>query len=163
SHIIVQAPNTSQNNDNNAPASEATEQRLQCCVKGLVRVSDLDLPGQRKFREIVRSIRMVYDSIRVMAMEEEDKEVDVCSERINLRVSAMMRRRGLGLNRDKKIIGTIPGVCIGDVFLNKMELVVVGLHGQPQAGIDYLPDIMSSNGEPIATSVIVSGGYDDSV
>ncbi|PNX92261.1 putative histone-lysine N-methyltransferase H3 lysine-9 specific suvh9-like protein [Trifolium pratense] len=67
---------------------------------------------------------MVYDSIRVMTMVEEDKEVDVHSERINLEVYAMMRCRGLGLNRDNKIIDMIPGVCIGDVFLNRMKLVV---------------------------------------
>ncbi|KAE8660089.1 AWPM-19-like family protein [Hibiscus syriacus] len=42
-----------------------------------------------------------------------------------------------------------------------MELCVVGLHGQVQAGIDYLSGSQSSNGEPTATSVIVSGGYED--
>jgi euchromatic histone-lysine N-methyltransferase len=42
-----------------------------------------------------------------------------------------------------------------------MELCVVGLHMQIQAGIDYLSKSMCSNGEPIATSVIVSGGYKD--
>ncbi|KHM99040.1 Putative histone-lysine N-methyltransferase, H3 lysine-9 specific SUVH9 [Glycine soja] len=82
---------------------------------------------------------------------------------IDLRASAVMRNCGLWLNRDKRIVGAIPGVCIGDVFLYRMELCVVGLHGQPQAGIDYLPASMSSNGEPIATSVIVSGGYEDDV
>ncbi|XP_024985495.1 histone-lysine N-methyltransferase family member SUVH9-like isoform X2 [Cynara cardunculus var. scolymus] len=43
----------------------------------------------------------------------------------------------------------------------RMELCVVGMHGQAQAGIDYLTSSQSSNGEPIATSVIVSGGYED--
>ena len=42
-----------------------------------------------------------------------------------------------------------------------MELCVVSLHGQAQAGIDYVPASQSSNGEPIATSIIVSGGYED--
>jgi euchromatic histone-lysine N-methyltransferase len=32
-----------------------------------------------------------------------------------------------------------------------MKLVVVGLHGQPQADIDYLHGSWSLNGEPIAT------------
>ncbi|GKG54185.1 histone-lysine N-methyltransferase family member SUVH9-like protein, partial [Tanacetum coccineum] len=35
------------------------------------------------------------------------------------------------------------------------------MHGQAQAGIDYLTSSQSSNGESIATSVIVSGGYED--
>ncbi|GKB32591.1 histone-lysine N-methyltransferase family member SUVH9-like protein [Tanacetum coccineum] len=35
------------------------------------------------------------------------------------------------------------------------------MHGQGQARIDYLTSSLSSNGESIATSVIVSGGYED--
>nr|GEZ97571.1 histone-lysine N-methyltransferase family member SUVH9 [Tanacetum cinerariifolium] len=42
-----------------------------------------------------------------------------------------------------------------------MELCVLGIHGVPQAGIDFLPASMSPIKEPIATSVIVSGGYED--
>ncbi|GKE27508.1 histone-lysine N-methyltransferase family member SUVH9-like protein, partial [Tanacetum coccineum] len=42
-----------------------------------------------------------------------------------------------------------------------MELCVVGMHGQAQAEIDYLMSSQSFNGESIATSVIVSGGYED--
>jgi [histone H3]-lysine9 N-trimethyltransferase EHMT len=83
--------------------------------------------------------------------------------RSDLKASATMRSRGLWLNRNMRIVGAIPGICIGDVFLYRMELCVVGLHGEPQAGIDYLPGSMSSNGDPIATSVIVSGGYEGDV
>ncbi|CAL0313055.1 unnamed protein product [Lupinus luteus] len=79
----------------------------------------------------------------------------------DLRAASLMRDRGLWLNRDKRIVGATPGIYVGDIFLFRMELCVLGLHGQIQAGIDYLPGSMSSNGEPIATSVIVSGGYED--
>ncbi|WJX81129.1 Histone-lysine N-methyltransferase member suvh2 [Trifolium repens] len=78
-----------------------------------------------------------------------------------MRAAALMRKRELWLYRDKWIVGPIPGVYVGDVFLFRMELCVVGLHMQIQAGIDYLSKSMCSNGEPIATSVIVSGGYKD--
>ncbi|WJX87060.1 Histone-lysine N-methyltransferase member suvh2 [Trifolium repens] len=74
-----------------------------------------------------------------------------------------MRKHGLCLNQDKRIIGTITGIYIGDVFVYITELAVVGLHGQLEAGVDYLPGGMSSNGELIATSVIVSGGYENGV
>ncbi|OIW09583.1 hypothetical protein TanjilG_28182 [Lupinus angustifolius] len=79
----------------------------------------------------------------------------------DLRAASLMRDQGLWLNRDKRIVGATPGIYVGDIFLFRMELCVLGLHGQIQAGIDYLPGSMSSNGEPIATSVIVSGGYED--
>ncbi|XP_058760332.1 histone-lysine N-methyltransferase family member SUVH9-like [Vicia villosa] len=79
----------------------------------------------------------------------------------DMRAAALMRKSQLWLYRDKRIVGPIPGVYVGDVFLFRMELCVVGLHMQIQAGIDYLPKSRCSNGEPIATSVIVSGGYED--
>ncbi|KEH40794.1 putative histone-lysine N-methyltransferase chromatin remodeling SET family [Medicago truncatula] len=151
----------SESNYNNAPpAGEVVNVRKH---KELVRMTDVGLPDQRQFRDVVRRTRMVYDSVRVLAMAEEEGNFNVRRVRSDLKASATMRSRGLWLNRDKRIVGAIPGICIGDVFLYRMELCVVGLHGQPQAGIDYLPGSMSSNGEPIATSVIVSGGYEDDV
>lgn len=80
---------------------------------------------------------------------------------MDLTAGSVMRDCGLWLNTDKRLVGAMPGVLIGDVFPYRMEMCVLGLHGQPQAGIDYVPIAHSSNGEPIATSVIVSGGYED--
>ncbi|BAT98759.1 hypothetical protein LR48_Vigan06g138500 [Vigna angularis] len=157
SRAIVPVPEEQQSSSMVA----ATTPRRRC--KELVRVADLGGPEHRHFRDVVRRTRMVYDSLRVLATVEDERRVDARKGRSDLRASAVMRSCGLWLNRDKRIVGAIPGVCVGDVFLYRMELCVVGLHGQAQAGIDYLPGSMSSNGEPIATSVIVSGGYEDDV
>lgn len=157
---IVPVSASESNYTNAPPAGEVVNVRKH---KELVRMTDVGLPDQRQFRDVVRRTRMVYDSVRVLAMAEEEGNFNVRRVRSDLKASATMRSRGLWLNRDKRIVGAIPGICIGDVFLYRMELCVVGLHGQPQAGIDYLPGSMSSNGEPIATSVIVSGGYEDDV
>ncbi|KAL2347917.1 hypothetical protein Fmac_001917 [Flemingia macrophylla] len=142
-------------------SSAAVAPRRRC--KELVRVTDLGQPEHLHFRDLVRRTRMMYDSLRVLATVEDERRLDSRRARSDLRASTVMKNCGLWLNRDKRIVGAIPGVCIGDVFLYRMELCVVGLHGHPQAGIDYLPASMSSNGEPIATSVIVSGGYEDDV
>lgn len=108
---------------------------------------------------------MLFDSLRVFAIAEDEKRRDAMGPfrrtRGDLKAAAIMRERGLWLNRDKRIVGNMPGVFIGDVFFFRMELCVIGLHGQAQAGIDYVPSSQSSNGEPIATSIIVSGGYED--
>ncbi|GAU44705.1 hypothetical protein TSUD_24680 [Trifolium subterraneum] len=104
---------------------------------------------------------MVFDSFRLLFVAEEEKGVNVHTETSDQRAFAVMRRHGLWLNHNKRIIGTIPGVCIGDIFVHRTELAIVGLHGQQEADIDYLPSSMSSKGEPIATSVIVSGGYEN--
>lgn len=103
---------------------------------------------------------MIYDSLRVFA-EEKRRALGLerrTAARGDLKAATVMRDRGLWLNRDKRIVGSIPGVYVGDLFFFRMELCVVGLHGQSQAGIDYVTASHSSNGEPIATSVIVSGG-----
>ncbi|GAV70446.1 SET domain-containing protein/YDG_SRA domain-containing protein/Pre-SET domain-containing protein [Cephalotus follicularis] len=130
----------------------------------LVRVTDLSLEDQRYFRDVVRRTRMVYDSLRILSVVEEERRRGPGlgrRSRGDLRAASVMRDRNLWLNRDKRIVGSIPGVEVGDLFFFRMELCVMGLHGQPQAGIDYLPGSQSSNGEPIATSIIVSGGYED--
>ncbi|KAK6145900.1 hypothetical protein DH2020_019769 [Rehmannia glutinosa] len=131
----------------------------------LVRVTDLKPEDDRYFRDLIRKTRMLFDSLRVFSIAEDEKQMDMMvphrKTRGDLKASAFMRQSGLWLNRDKRIVGDIPGVSIGDVFFFRMELCVVGLHGQAQAGIDYVPASHSSNGEPIATSIIVSGGYED--
>ncbi|XVF62768.1 hypothetical protein PTKIN_Ptkin09bG0035100 [Pterospermum kingtungense] len=174
SRAIVPVPEEPQ------PSSEATptntsnpEQALSVVVSRrkwpgrsneLVRVTNLGIEDERYFRDVLRRTRMTYDALRILAIVEEEKRSGPGSGRRargDLRAAAVMRDRGLWLNRDKRIVGAIPGIEIGDVFFFRMELCVVGLHGQVQAGIDYLPGSQSSNGEPIATSIIVSGGYED--
>lgn len=62
---------------------------------------------------------------------------------------------------DKRIVGPIPGVEIGDIFFYRVELCLLGLHGHTQAGIGYAPSAFVEEKEPIAVSVIASGGYED--
>ncbi|KAI9194166.1 hypothetical protein LWI28_003672 [Acer negundo] len=130
----------------------------------LVRVQDLGMEDWKYFRDNVRRTRMLYDSLRILSVDEEDKRRGLGQGRRargDLMAASVMRDHGLWLNRDKRIVGPIPGILIGDLFFFRMELCVVGLHGQAQAGIDYLPGSQSASGEPIATSIIVSGGYED--
>ncbi|CAH8328568.1 unnamed protein product [Eruca vesicaria subsp. sativa] len=130
----------------------------------LVRITDVGPEGERQFREVVRKTRMIYDSLRIfLILDEMHEEFGMARRRgrPDSKAASMMKERFLWLNRDKRIVGSIPGVQVGDIFFFRLELCVMGLHGQTQAGIDYLIGSRSSNGEPIATSVIVSGGYED--
>ncbi|KAL3506253.1 hypothetical protein ACH5RR_031635 [Cinchona calisaya] len=152
-------------NENQLSNSVAARRKYTQRSSELVRVTDLTAADVKYYRGLVRKTRMVYDSIRVLSIAEDEKiraELGRYRKtRGDLKAAQLMRERGLWLNRDKRIVGPIPGVEIGDVFFFRMELCVIGLHGQPQAGIDYLSAYQSSNGEPIATSVVVSGGYED--
>ncbi|CAN6843198.1 unnamed protein product [Brassica oleracea] len=128
----------------------------------LARVAALGREDHIHRREIVKRTRAIYDALRLHIIAEEMRLPGRRRKpRADYKASTLMRERGLWLNQDKHVVGLIPGVEIGDMFLYRLELCVVGLHGQPQAGIDYLTAHRSSNGEPIATSIIVSGGYED--
>ncbi|KAJ9128884.1 hypothetical protein P3X46_034380 [Hevea brasiliensis] len=108
----------------------------------LVRVTDLGIEDQRYFRDVCRRTRMLYDALRIFSvLEEEKRRGESLGRRArgDLLAASLMRERGLWLNRDKRIVGP----------------------SWIQAGIDYLPASQSSNREPIATSIIVSGGYED--
>ncbi|KAL1204630.1 Histone-lysine N-methyltransferase family member SUVH9 [Cardamine amara subsp. amara] len=151
----------------NDPSPSTRRPKQQPRSSELVRITDIGPEGERHFREHVRKTRMIYDSLRMYLMMEQVQSQDYGSGgrikrgRPDSKAASMMKDRYLWLNRDKRIVGSIPGVNIGDIFFFRLELCVVGLHGQTQAGIDFLTGALSSNGEPIATSVIVSGGYED--
>lgn len=57
----------------------------------------------------------------------------------------------------QQYIGEVPGIRIGDRFYYRMELHILGLHRPPQSGIET----MDYEGRKIATSIVVSGGYND--
>lgn len=109
-------------------------------------------------RRAVRDIRILFDSLRTRYLG-----LGVSRGRADLKAARAMKDRGMWLHRDYRIVGDIPGLLIGDVFFYRSELQVAGLHGVPQGGIDYVPVAVSSIGEPIVTSIIVSGGYEDDV
>ncbi|XP_047951843.1 histone-lysine N-methyltransferase family member SUVH9-like [Salvia hispanica] len=163
--VLVPDPQTQASDVVVVPEAPGGSKKYPTRSSELVRVTDLKPNDQSYFRDLIRRARMLFDSLSVFAVSEEEKNFDPTvnnrKPRGDLKASALMRQSGLWMNRDKRVVGDIPGISIGDVFFFRMEMCVVGLHGQPQAGIDYVPAAHSSNGEPIATSVIVSGGYED--
>ncbi|KAL6900784.1 hypothetical protein ACP4OV_005460 [Aristida adscensionis] len=79
------------------------------------------------------------------------------NKRIDLEAADAMKSLP-GFVRHGAIVGRVPGVEIGDVFLYRAQLVTVGLHRHNQAGIDMAND---GNGMLIAISIVASGGYPD--
>ncbi|GLT41923.1 hypothetical protein SLA2020_159510 [Shorea laevis] len=61
---------------------------------------------------------------------------------------------------ENKQFGHIPGIRIGDSFLYRAELKIVGLHCQFLNGIDY---VKLPNGKTLATSIVDSGRYANDV
>ncbi|KAM0941952.1 putative [histone H3]-lysine(4) N-trimethyltransferase chromatin remodeling SET family [Dioscorea sansibarensis] len=124
----------------------------------MVRVSSSD---DAFYRSLVRRTRITYDSLRSLVAAEERRLSPGHRRRADLIAGAKMKRLGLWLHRDKRIIGSIPGVSVGDIFFYRVELMAVAVHGHIQAGIDYVCPRGGNACFPIATSVVLSGGYED--
>ncbi|RDX58466.1 Histone-lysine N-methyltransferase, H3 lysine-9 specific SUVH3, partial [Mucuna pruriens] len=114
-------------------------------------------------REVVNLVLMTYDSLRRRLCQLEDsKELDttMAIRRADLRASNVLTGKGFRTNLRKRI-GVVPGFEIGDIFFLRMEMVLVGLHGQLMRGIDYMTIKDGLQEEPVAISIVSSGVYDD--
>ena len=77
--------------------------------------------------------------------------------RIDLAADKLIRKLP-GFTKLGPIIGDVPGVEVGDEFLYRVELALVGLHRPYQGGIDTT---RGETGVLIAISVVASRGYPD--
>jgi hypothetical protein len=99
----------------------------------------------RRFEIICKTITQAVDQ-RVMKVR-----------RIDLATDKAIRKLPDYTKHDP-IVGEIPGVEVGDIFLYRVQLAIVGLHRPFQAGIDWTKD---NSGNLVAISVVASGGYPD--
>lgn len=86
-----------------------------------------------------------------------------CNPRADLKASKQMKADGLRVNT-AQCIGNVPGIHLGDRFWYRIEMVVVGLHQQLEAGIAYIGKNSSPSGVSLATSIVIkhsSNPYQD--
>ncbi|KAJ4773594.1 Histone-lysine N-methyltransferase [Rhynchospora pubera] len=167
-------------NDENAPALvQATHDSPQTNrhrkslkqPKELVRITASSQEHVSRWREVNRRARNAYESLRCYYHLQHitDPQVRETTKVKVLRsdLKAFTELHKLGpqlvpyLQADKRIVGPIPGVEIGDIFFHRAELCLLGLHGPIQAGIGYAPGVFVEENEPIAASIVASGGYED--
>ncbi|OIV89373.1 hypothetical protein TanjilG_22336 [Lupinus angustifolius] len=113
--------------------------------------------------ESVNSVLMTFDSIRRRLCQLEDaNQLDTQNaiKRADLRANNAMTFKGIRTNSRKRV-GAAPGVEIGDIFFFRIELCLVGLHGQSMSGIDYVNFKCEDKELPVALSIVSSGVYDD--
>ncbi|XP_057785705.1 histone-lysine N-methyltransferase, H3 lysine-9 specific SUVH1-like [Salvia miltiorrhiza] len=113
-------------------------------------------------KDIVRTILLTFDLIRrrVAQLEEAKDASRGAARRPDLKAGALLMNKGVRANHPKRM-GHVPGVEVGDIFFFRMELCIVGAHTPSMAGIDYITMKLSVNEEPMAISIVSSGGYDD--
>ncbi|KAF3448760.1 hypothetical protein FNV43_RR09473 [Rhamnella rubrinervis] len=115
-------------------------------------------------REMVNYVLVTYDAIRRRLSQIEDTKASNTGiiKRPDLKAGNILMSKKVRTNMRKRI-GTVPGVEIGDIFFFRMEMCVVGLHGPSMAGIDYMSLRGDLSEDPVALSIVSSGGYDDDV
>ncbi|KAK7251811.1 hypothetical protein RIF29_35353 [Crotalaria pallida] len=75
----------------------------------------------------------------------------------HLQAAKILKDEGKYVNTGKQILGSVPGVEVGDEFQFRVELMIVGLHRPIMGGIDYV----EHKGKILATSVVSSEGCAD--
>ncbi|GMP81048.1 hypothetical protein CsSME_00035897 [Camellia sinensis var. sinensis] len=119
-----------------------------------------DSSSHGNVRSKVRETQRLFQAICRKLLQGEEanlKKQGYLSRRLDLKAAQIIRAKGKEVNIGKQIIGSVPGVDVGDQFQYRVELALVGIHRLYQAGIDY----MKHGGMIIATSIVASGGYAD--
>nr|XP_043636277.1 histone-lysine N-methyltransferase, H3 lysine-9 specific SUVH1-like [Erigeron canadensis] len=113
-------------------------------------------------KEFVDVVVVVYNLLRRKITQLDDVTAGVSAQarRPDLRAGTICMTKGARANV-KKRIGAVPGVDVGDIFFFRMEMCLVGVHAPSMAGIDYMGVKVSGDEEPLAVSIVSSGGYED--
>ncbi|CAL5435441.1 unnamed protein product [Camellia sinensis] len=114
--------------------------------------------------EMVRYVLMIFNLLRrrITQIEDAKDATPGITRRPDLRAGTILMNKGVRANL-KKRVGAVPGVEVGDIFFFRMEMCVVGLHAPSMAGIDYMSLKITQDEEPVAVSIVSSGGYEDNV
>ncbi|KAI3977226.1 hypothetical protein MKX01_035956 [Papaver californicum] len=143
--VVWKAPpshvNANNGDNNSLPSNGGEKQRLNRPTKK-VKLSE-------------EKVLIKFDALRIRLAQIEPEP----SKRPDLKVGTIMMNNGLRTNVRKRI-GNVAGVNIGDIFFFRIELCMVGLHTQTMAGIDYLNIKYDQVQEPVAISIVSSGGYE---
>ncbi|KAL8095148.1 hypothetical protein AgCh_036557 [Apium graveolens] len=113
-------------------------------------------------KDLVDRILMVYNLFRrrIVQLEESRGDNPVFTRRPDMTAGNLLMSKGIRTN-NRKIIGPVPGIEVGDIFFFRMEMSIAGLHAPVMAGIDYMGVNVKAIEEPLAVSIVSSGGYED--
>ncbi|CAJ2645891.1 histone-lysine N-methyltransferase H3 lysine-9 specific SUVH6-like protein [Trifolium pratense] len=115
-----------------------------------------DSMARNNVRKALRLFQAVYRKL-LQEAEAKAKSNDKERRRFDLQAAKILKEKGSYVNEGDKILGSVPGVEVGDEFQYRIELNIIGLHRQIQGGIDFV----RQKNKVLATSIVASGGYSD--
>jgi len=161
-------PSEKRNGDYGEGSMRKNSERVALDKKRLAskfRLSNGGLPscsssGDSARYKVKETMRLFHETCKKIMQEEEarPRKRDGSNFKVVCEASKILKSKGKNLYSGTQIIGTVPGVEVGDEFQYRMELNLLGIHRPSQSGIDYMKD---DGGELVATSIVSSGGYYD--
>ncbi|PNY12965.1 histone-lysine N-methyltransferase H3 lysine-9 specific SUVH6-like protein, partial [Trifolium pratense] len=115
-----------------------------------------DSMARNKVRNALRLFQAVSRKL-LQEAEAKAKSNEKERRRFDLQAEKILKEKGNYVNEGDKILGSVPGVVVGDEFQYRIELNVIGFHRQIQGGIYYV----KQKNKVLATSIVASGGYSD--
>ncbi|TVU06164.1 hypothetical protein EJB05_49363, partial [Eragrostis curvula] len=112
--------------------------------------------ARSKFKMVCRRFEFIC---RALVHAVEQHSLNLIRGRIDTEADRAMKKLP-DFTKPDPVVGTVPGIEVGDEFLYKVQLAIVGLHRRWRAGIDWTSDI---NGISVATSIVCSGVYPDEI
>lgn len=106
-----------------------------------------ETPIRRKVKETLNLFQQVLQKL-LLSKEK-------VSQYTYVEAAMQLKEQGKWVNMDRRILGAVPGVEIGDKYHCRAELVIIGLHHPFAAGIDS----MEVDGKKVAISIVASGRY----
>jgi euchromatic histone-lysine N-methyltransferase len=98
----------------------------------------------------LKDFRLIYKKL--------SDDLDSAKDALDLQAYKIFRDRFSAQCDDKKYVGHVPGVHVGDIFHIRVELCVVGLHRPHRLGIDHIKE---ENGTCIAVSIVAYARFSD--
>ncbi|KAF0899069.1 hypothetical protein E2562_012921 [Oryza meyeriana var. granulata] len=121
------------------------------CIQRHRQPGSQNADDRSKIRMLCRRFQFICRAL-VQAVEHGSLKV----RRVDLEADKIIRKLP-GFTKPGPIVGNVCGVEVGDEFLYRVELAIVGLHRPYQGGIDTT----DHNGVLAAISIVASGGYPD--
>ncbi|KAI3850967.1 hypothetical protein MKX03_036447 [Papaver bracteatum] len=156
SPMDLKSSHANANNGDDNKSNGEKKQRLSRPTKKVKLSEEVRLLSLEGDRDSVSKVMIKFDALRRRLAQIEPEPI----KRPDLKVGTIMMNNGLRTNARKRI-GNVAGVDIGDIFFFRIELCMIGLHTQTMSGIDYMNVTYDQVQEPVAVSIVSSGGYED--
>lgn len=116
-------------------------------------VSEKESVRRVKIKQMITLFDVVYEEL-LHENRLKEKGERIANWRVPTEVANIVKQK-LKLMEPDKLLGSIYGIQVGDTFRYRSQLQMVGLHCQPQKGIDYT----KIDGKNLAISIVDSHRY----